>query len=176
MLIESHWYAIYVRSRFERTVGRLLAEKSYEQFVPMYRCRRRWSDRVKEVELPLFPNYAFCRMTDTARGRIVTTPGVIRIVGAGNQPLPVDESEIAALQQIMASGVRTEPWPFLQVGRPVQIDGGPLCGMRGVLCRIRNADRLIVSVTLLRRSVAVELDRAMVSPVESTAFVPAMDA
>lgn len=166
LLDPDRWYAIQVRSRYEHTVGRLLAEKSYEQFVPVYTCRRRWADRIKELELPLFANYLFCRVTPAASGPIVTTPGVIRIVSAGNQPLPVDDHEIAALRKIVESGLRTEPWPFLHVGRTVQIESGPLCGLRGVLCRIRSADRLVVSVALLRRSVSVELDRAMVSVVQ----------
>lgn len=160
MLVDGCWYAIQVKPRFERAVGRLLAEKGYETFVPLCRSRRRWSDRVKALEVPMFPNYVFCRILPTATGPIVTTLGVVRIVGAGSAPIPVDDGEVDALQRITAANLNTEPWRHLTVGQRVQVESGPLAGVTGVLCRIGNGDRLIVSVTLLCRAVAVEFHRA----------------
>ena len=161
------WYALYVRSRAEHMVARYLEEKGYEPFLPLYRSKRRWVDRVKELELPLFPNYVFCRVTSHAVGLIVSTPGVLRIVGAGNVPIPVDDSEVDALKRIVGTELPVEPWPFLHVDQKVEIQAGPLCGVRGVLTRIGNSDRLIVSVLLLQRSVSVEIDRCHVAPLEA---------
>jgi len=158
------WYALHVKSHAERSVARALAERGYEHFLPLSACRRRWSDRMKVVELPLFPNYLFSRITASSAGRVIDTPGVIRIVGAANVPLPIEDEEIAALKQIVASNLSAEPWPFLHVGQPVTITAGPLSGLSGVLVRVASRDRLVVSVSLLQRSVAVAIDEAWVAP------------
>jgi transcription antitermination factor NusG len=167
------WYALHVKSHAERSVARVLAEKGYEHFLPLYTCRRRWSDRVKMIELPLFPNYLFSRITATSVGRVIDTPGVMRIVGAANVPLPIDDSEIEALKQIVASRLAAEPWPFLHIGQSVAITAGPLSGLRGVLVRVASRDRLVVSVSLLQRSVAVEIDEAWVEALPASASTPA---
>jgi transcription antitermination factor NusG len=151
------WYALYVRSHAERSVSTQLAGKGYESFVPMYTSRSRVAVRAKDVERPLFPNYIFCRITSASSGRIVTTPGVVRIVGYGNVPIPLDDGEIESIRQIVATAPRVEPWPRLEPGTRVEIADGPLRGVQGVLTRVAGGHRLIVSVTLLRRSVAVEV-------------------
>jgi transcription antitermination factor NusG len=110
------------------------------------------------MELPLIPNYLFCRVTPDAMGSIVTTSSVIRIVGAGGTPIAVDDDEISALQRIDALRLDAQPWPFFREGQSVQILDGPLAGICGVLLRVKSANRLVVSVSLLQRSVAVELD------------------
>jgi transcription antitermination factor NusG len=166
-LLESGWYAVQVQPKCERFVAELLGAKGYERFVPFYMARRRWSDRTKVLELPLIPHYVFCRITADAIGPIVTTPRVVRIVGCGRTPIPVDQQEIDALQRIDGCRLQAEPWPFLRVGQEVAICGGPLDGVRGVLVRHKGADRLIVSVTLLQRAVAVEVDAQSVIPVAS---------
>lgn len=177
MLLLDRWYALYTRARFEQTIARFLGEKGYESFAPMYKTRQPWAEGIKIMELPLFPGYVFFKMTQSEVPLIVTTPGVIRIVGAGKEPLPIEDSEIGALQTIIASGASAQPWPFLQVGSTVEIESGPLCGLRGVVSRIRNVDRLIVSVVMLRRSVAVEIDRCVArvvcaKPLPNAAAVP----
>jgi transcription antitermination factor NusG len=176
-MLREAWYAVYVRSHAERSVVRHLAEKGYEPFLPMYVERRRWADRTRDIEAPLFPGYVFCRVTSAANGLIMTTPGVVRIVGAGSVPVPIDDEEIEALRRIAASGATTEPWPFLHVGDRVEIESGPLAGVQGVLVRVANGNRLVVSVTLLQRSVSVEIDAWHVSPIARGAatapFVPA---
>jgi transcription antitermination factor NusG len=163
------WYAIHVRPRFERTVASMLTGKGYEHLMPMQTIRRQWSDRVKQVVEPLFPGYVFCRLSTHAVAPIIITPGVIRIVGAGNRPLPLDEHEIAALQTLMRSQVNATPWPYFSIGQKVRIETGALAGLTGFLCRHANGDRLVVSVTLLQRSVAVEVERASVVPVPDDA-------
>ncbi|PYU87474.1 MAG: hypothetical protein DMG08_28010, partial [Acidobacteria bacterium] len=89
---------------------------------------------------------------------ILVTPGVRQVVGTGKTPVPVDESEIAALQSIVVSRLQARPWPFLQVGQRVRIEQGPLSGVEGILLDSQKRERLVVSVTLLQRSVAVEID------------------
>jgi transcription antitermination factor NusG len=149
---------VQVRPKAERFVARLLAGKGYDPFVPLFLERRRWSDRIKVLELPLIPHYVFCQVAAAAMGAIVTTPGVIQIIGAGRTPVPVDAHEIDALRRIDALRLNAKPWPFLREGQTVQICGGPLDGVRGVLIRIKSATRLVVSASILQRSVAVELD------------------
>jgi len=159
------WYAVRVRSNYERTVSTVLHHKGVEQFLPTYRSRRVWTDRVKTMDLPLFPGYVFCRIPLDERNRVVTTEGVVGLVGAGRQPIPVTESEIEAIRRIVDSQAPTEPWPFLKIGQTVRINYGSLTGLEGILLRVKNSWRLVVSVTLLERSVAVEIDAAYVSPV-----------
>lgn len=159
------WFAVQVKGRSEKLIASLLAQKGYEEFVPTYHEKRRWSDRVKDRELPLFPSYLFCRFPVERRLPILTTPGVIRILGLGKVPIPVAESEVAAIQAIVESGWQAEPWPYLQTGQRVQITEGPLRGLEGFLVTVKNQKRLVVSVTLLRRSVTVEIDGSSVCSV-----------
>jgi transcription antitermination factor NusG len=158
------WYAVRVRSNYERTVSTVLEQKGVAQFLPTYRSRRVWTDRVKTLDLPLFPGYVFCRIPLDGRNRVVTTEGVVGFVGAGRQPIPVTESEIEAIRRIVESQAPTEPWPFLKIGQRVRINYGSLIGLEGLLLRVRSSWRLVVSVTLLERSVAVEIDAAYVTP------------
>lgn len=156
------WFALHVRSRFEVSVASHLYGKGYECFLPTFKSRRRWSDRVKEIEAPLFPGYLFCRFNVLDRFPIVTTPGLIQIVGFNRAPVPVTESEIAALQQLVSSKLRHEPWPYLKAGAKVMIEAGPLTGLEGIYIESKGSHRLVLSVTLLQRSVAVEIDSAYV--------------
>lgn len=158
------WFALQVRTQHERGVAEFLRGKGYEWFLPMYKCRKRWSDRVKEVDTPLFPGYLFCRFDVQQRLPILKTPGVIQIVGYNRQPVAIDESEISAIQTLVGSGFATQPWPHLQAGDKVQIESGPLRGLVGILTAFKGQHRLIVSITLLQRAVAVEIDSALVTP------------
>jgi transcription antitermination factor NusG len=161
----SPWFALRIWSQKEKLVAAALESKGYEHFLPLYRCRRRWSDRVKEFELPLFPGYLFCRFDPNHRLPILVTPGVMLIVGIGKIPVPVDEGELAAIQSIVTSGLKTEPWPYLQIGQKVRIERGSLEGVEGILVAIKKPHRLVVSVTILQRSVAVEIDEDRAHPV-----------
>jgi transcription antitermination factor NusG len=161
------WYALQVRTRYERMVAEYLNGLGYEWFLPLCKDRKRWSDRVKQVELPLFPGYLFCRFDVQSRLPILKTPGVVQIVGYNRQPVPVDESEIAAIQTLVSSGVPNQPCSFVEIGDRVQIDSGPLRGLEGILIESRGRHKLVLSVTLLQRSVAVEIDSMSVTPISS---------
>jgi transcription antitermination factor NusG len=158
------WYAIMVRTNREKTATMLLENAGYNCFLPLTKCTRRWSDRVKESEVPLFPGYLFCRMNPNNRLPVLMTPGVIQIVGMGKMPVPVEEQEITAIQRVGKSGLPTMPWPYLQVGHVAQVEEGPLQGMTGIVIRIKSGMKLLLSVNLLQRSVAVEIDRSWISP------------
>ena len=136
------WFALQVKSRHENTVATILGSKGYEWFVPLYKSRRAWSDRIKEIQLSLFPGYVFCRFDLQHRLPILTT--------------------IAAIQAAVRSGLPSRPWPFLQIGQRVRVGYGPLCGLEGILLYVKGQHRLVLSVTLLQRSVAVEVDDAWV--------------
>jgi transcription antitermination factor NusG len=163
------WYALHVRTRQEASIASVLKEKGYECFLPSYQSRRRWTDRTKHIHLPLFPGYFFCRFEVHKRLPILMTPGVLQIVGIGRIPVPVEDSEIAALQRIVNSGMQSQPWPFLHIGQKVRISHGALDGLEGILLAANKPQRLVVSVTLLSRSVAVEIDEDWAEPVSSSA-------
>ena len=170
--MSEHWYALHVRPRFEKHVQTHLEDKGYEVFYPTYIATRQWSDRVKSLSFPLFPGYVFCRFNVHARLPILITPGVNQVVGSGKTPIMVDEGELAAIRRVMESGVAAQPWPYLKVGETVQIENGPLEGLTGIVTRIKSSDRLVVSVSLLMRSVAVELDRHWIKPLPSAGRSP----
>jgi transcription antitermination factor NusG len=159
------WFALMVRSNREKTASLLLENVGYECFLPTSKYTRRWSDRMKEIEVPLFPGYLFCRMNPHNRLRVLMTPGVIQIVGVGTTPIPVEEEEITAIQRVGKSGLSTMPWPYLEVGHAVRIEDGPLRGLSGIVVKIKSGLKLVLSVSLLQRSVAVEVDRSWVSSV-----------
>src|SRR5713101_4178902 len=116
------WFAVQTRSRYENLVATLLRGKGYELFLPIYKSRRRWSDRIKELELPLFSGYLFCRFNPLNRFPILVTPGVVQVVGIGKNPVPVSESEITAIKALVQSGLPSQPWPFLRVGQRVRVE------------------------------------------------------
>jgi len=162
----NRWFALRVKPRFEKTVATMARNKGYQEFLPLYQCRRRWSDRFQSVELPLFPGYIFCQLNPEFRLPLLTIPGALHFIGIGRVPAPIDDEEIAALQTAMRSGLWAEPWPFLNVGQRVRLEEGPLAGLEGLLIEVRKKQRLIVSVTLLKRSVAVEIERDWVRPLD----------
>jgi transcription antitermination factor NusG len=158
------WYALQVKPRFEKIVTTQLEQKGYETLLPTFVSKRKWSDRVKTLSLPMFPGYLFCRFDVDARLPSVITPGVMMILGSGRSPVPVNESEIEAIRHVMESGVQAAPCPFVEVGEVVRVESGPLEGLTGIVLRIRGTERLVVSVSLLLRSVAVEIDRSSLKP------------
>ena len=161
------WYAVRVKPNYEKPVAAALRGKGLEEFLPLFRSKRRWSDRVKVMDLPLFPGYVFCRLNLEARMPLITTPGFLYILGVGKNPEPVDEAEIQAIQSVLRSGVAVTPWPSLMVGQKVQLKRGPLRGLVGVLTKIAaNQLRMYVSVTLLKRSIAVEVAPDWIQAVE----------
>ena len=168
------WFAIRVRPRFEKQVEQSIQSKGFATFLPLYAVRRRWSDRVKQVQVPLFDGYVFCQIDPEQRMPILGTPGVLHFVGIGKTPVPVDTSEITAIHTVVQSGSVIRPWPFLREGDRVRVDDGPLRNVEGVLLRVGDADQVVVSITLLQRSVAVRVERAWLTPLRSWLRTPAV--
>src|SRR5215472_7392864 len=164
MLRVVEFYVVQVRPRTEKFTAQLLNQKGYEPFLPTYLRKRRWSDRVKVLSEPLFPGYLFCRLDARFRLPVLTTPGVISVVGVGKEPVPVPDHEIDAVWRIVNSAVSAKPWPYLNCGDRVTISEGPLRGVEGILAVVKNAYKVVVSINLLQRSVAVEVDRTLVLP------------
>jgi transcription antitermination factor NusG len=161
----SDWFALRVRPNHERSVNTGLEQRGIESFLPTYRERRSWSDRIRTIERPLFAGYVFCRTAMHRRLPVVTTPGVIDVVGFGKTPTPIPDDEISSIRSLVENRLATSPWPFLKVGERVQIKDGPLSGVEGLLVEFKGGYRLVVSISLLQRSVSVELDGAWVRKV-----------
>ncbi len=159
------WYALQLRTRWESSTAALLSSKGYETFLPTYKTVKRGRGRSKEVQAPLFPGYLFCRFNVFDRLPVLITPGVITVVGSGRIPIPIENSELEAVQKMVFTGLRVEPWPYLELGQLVRIEDGALSGIEGVLTSFKGTRRIVVSISLLRRSVALEIDRSVVSPV-----------
>jgi transcription antitermination factor NusG len=159
-----YWYAIEVSSHKENIVATALSDKGYECFLPLYKRRRLWSDRVKVTDVPLFDGYVFCRFDARFRLPVLITPGVRAIVGNGPTPAAIPERELDAIRVALAHGFPLEPCTALSEGDPVRVTRGALAGIEGTFLRHRGSDRLIVSVSLIQRSVSVEIDRLCVEP------------
>jgi transcription antitermination factor NusG len=142
-----------------------LEGQGFECFLPFYKSQRRWSDREKELDQPLFPGYLFCRFDFQNRRPLVVTPGVIQIVGIGKKPMPVEDREIEAIQLAISSGLPSQPWPYLEVGERVRVNYGSMSGLEGILASFKGVHRVVLSVSMLQRSVALEVDLAWVSSV-----------
>ncbi len=158
------WYALYTRHQHEKVVARILSNKGFETFLPLYNVTHRWQDRIKQLSLPLFPCYVFLKDALERRLEIVTTPGVYSVIGNAGRPATIPDQEIEAIRQAIDSKFAVEPYPFLKCGDHVRVKSGPLEGIEGILVRKKNSFRLILSIELLGRSVSAETTPPMRSP------------
>ncbi len=162
---EEHWYAAYTCANHEKRVAKQLEERAVEHFLPLYRSVRRWSDRRVWIDLPLFPGYVFVRLALRNRLCVLQIPSVVSLVGFNGWPMPLPDIEIETLRNGLAAHLRAQPHPYLTVGRRVRITRGPLEGLEGVLLRKKRNFRLVLSVELIMRSIAVDVDAAEVAPI-----------
>ncbi len=162
--IGTGWFVLTTRTQHERVVSEQLTAQSLEAYVPLYRSRRRWSDRVKIIEAPLFPQYVFCRFPFESRLKVTGIPSVVSIVGFGGIPAVVRQEEIDILRRLEGQD-QVMPWPFLRVGGRVRVCDGPLAGLEGILVREKAAYRVVVNIEMLQRAVAVEIERDLLQPV-----------
>jgi transcription antitermination factor NusG len=156
------WFALVVKPRFDKAVARALEMKGYETLLPLYKKTHKYGTRSKSSELPLFPGYVCCRFDVHSRLPILTTPGVIQVLGAGNMPIPVSDGEINSLQTAIGAGLPIQPFAFVNDGERVRISSGVLAGVEGIVLKSKPSLRLVLSVTLLQRSVMLEIDRDQV--------------
>jgi transcription antitermination factor NusG len=160
----AHWYAAYTCAQHEKRVAAELVARDIEHFLPLYRSTRRWKDRRVQLQLPLFPGYIFVRLALCERLRVVQIPSVVRLVSFGGLPTALPDAEMEIMQSGFSQNLGAEPHPFLIVGRRVHITGGPFAGLEGVLKRNKGTLRVIVSLELIQRSVAVDVDVSDVRP------------
>jgi transcription antitermination factor NusG len=165
--VQPHWYAVQTCANHEKRVLEQLGQRAVEAYLPQYRSVRRWKDRRVRLDLPLFTGYVFVHLALCDRLRVLQTPSVVRLVGFGGQPAPLPDREIDALRQGLAQEMRIEPHPYLKIGQRVRARSGPLRGLEGILIRKKNVLRLVVSLDLIMRSVAVEIDTADLEPATS---------
>jgi transcription antitermination factor NusG len=158
------WYALYVRSRHEKVVESGLRGKGYAAFSPFYRTKRKRVDRIAVIDVPLFPGYVFCHFDSNKRLPILTTPGIVGVVGPRNKPEPVDDTEIASIRTVALSGRSVQPWPFLGSGQRIRVQAGPLTGAEGIFLRVKDECNLVISITLLQRAVSVVIEKDAVAP------------
>ncbi|HEX4750170.1 MAG TPA: UpxY family transcription antiterminator [Bryobacteraceae bacterium] len=153
------------RSNRERVTGELLDAKGYETYAPVYRVKKRRSDRTVQVQLPLFPGYVFCKFDPQYRLPVLTTAGVVSIISSGRMPLPIPAAEISAIRTAIESDLSISPCDYLKVGQRVRVREGSLYGVEGILLRKKNDWRIVLSVDLLERSISVEIDQDSVEAV-----------
>ena len=157
---EQRWYAAYTSANHEKRVAEQLGVREVEHFLPLYEAVRRWKDRRVRLQVPLFPGYVFVRMALRDRLRVQQVPGLARLVGFHGTPAALPDQEIEALRANLTSGVRAEPHPYITEGRRVRVKSGPLAGLHGILVKRKNKARFVVSVELIQRAMAVEIDEA----------------
>lgn len=154
----AHWYALYTNARHEKVVAKQLTDRRIETFLPLYRSWHRWKDRRKQVELALFPSYVFVRIEEQQKLPVLKVPGAVQVVSFNGKMAALPEREIEALRNALENEIYAEPCPYLKVGRKVRVVRGPMEGAEGVLSRKKDKCRVVISVDVLMRSVAVEVD------------------
>lgn len=168
----ANWYAAYTRANHERRVAQELAERGVEHFLPQYQSRRKWKDREVELALPLFPGYVFVRMALEHKLRVLQVPGVACLVSFAGKPAVVPAEEFARIQELLNRRVLATPHPYLNVGRRARVLDGPFAGLEGIVVRRNKRNRLVISLDLIERSIAVELGEANLESVTTCASTP----
>lgn len=161
-----YWYAVYTYPRHEKSVAERLESNGVETFLPTFTTESQWKDRRVKIEVPVFPGYVFVRMSSAQRGKVLSAPGVIRVLSLGGVPIPLDDSEIEGIRLCLDRGMKLEPHPFLEVGDRVRVRSGQLAGLEGRISQRKNKRRLIVPLTLINQSMAVEIDAYLLESLE----------
>jgi transcription antitermination factor NusG len=166
-ILQPEWYALYTRSRFEKKMLTELTDRGIEVFLPMREILSRWKDRKKKVWLPLFPGYIFVNQVDTPenRFRVLNIPGAVRFVSLEGHAAPIPDEQIENVRTFLESSIAIDPYPYLQVGRRVEVVAGPLKGIQGILVEKRGRFRFVIQVDLIRQAVSVEIDASDVRPI-----------
>ena len=154
-----NWIALYTKARHEKAVASELEKKGFEIFLPLLRARKKWSDRKKWVEFPLFKSYLFARTTNDDRISLVNTPGLVKVVMFGGRNAIVRESSIDAIKLMLNGGYNPIPTNYFLKGDPVLVKSGPMKGLRGEVIRIDNNDRLIVRIDAIKHSISIDIER-----------------
>jgi transcription antitermination factor NusG len=171
-VFRAHWYAAYTRANHERRVAQELAERGVEHFLPQHQSRRKWKDREVELSLPLFPGYVFVRMALEHKLGVLQVPGVACLVSFAGKPAVVPAEEFARIQKLLNRKVLATPHPYLNVGRRARVLDGPFAGLEGIVIRRNKRSRLVISLDLIARSIAVELGEVNLEPIVTGPITP----
>jgi len=163
----SSWYAAYTRHQHEKIVNRILTNKGFSTFLPLYATSHNWKDRTKALSLPLFPCYVFLKGGIERRLEIIATPGVYWIVSSAGRPAEIADAEIEAIRRVIECGTRVEAHRFLECGNRVRVKCGPLAGIEGILVRKKSVSRLVLSVEMLKTAAAIEVSAFQVEAVNA---------
>jgi transcription antitermination factor NusG len=161
------WYAAYTKHQHEKSAADLLSRKGFEILLPLYRKTHRWKDRLQPVALPVFPCYLFLRMNLERKLAVLQTPGIFWLLGNSGNAAVVPEADIEAIRKIASSTAAFEPHPYLKSGDRVRVVSGPITGVEGILTRVKNRYRIVLSVDLLQQALAVEIDISAVERIAS---------
>jgi transcription antitermination factor NusG len=161
------WYAVSTRSRQEKVAAGVLEAAGVDHFLPLHTEKRKWSDRMQTVSLPLFPGYLFVHIDIAGPSKLVVqkTPGIVRLVGDQTGPLAIPEAEIENIQSLVAGELEVTPYPFLSEGDRVRVIRGPLLGMEGTLVRLGTKTQIVISIQIIHRSLAVTISARDIEPV-----------
>ncbi len=162
---EANWYALYTCSRREKRVAQQIECRQVSCYLPVYRSVRRWKDRRKELELALFPGYVFVCMSLSNKLKVLEVPGVVQFVSFDGRPAAIPAEEIETLRNRLGGDAKIEPHPYLRTGRKVRVHSGPFQGLEGIIVRRKDRCRLVFSIDLIQRSLAIEVDEADVEAV-----------
>jgi transcription antitermination factor NusG len=163
--LEQRWYAVYTSANHEKRVAEQLRKRSVEHFLPLFESVRRWKDRRVKLQAPLFPGYVFVHIALRDRLSVLQAPGIVHLVSFGGHPTPLLQDDVQAIQNCLCHGLQVQPHPYLVVGQRIQIKRGPLQGLQGTIIRRKNRLRFVLSLDLLQRAVAIELDAMDLQPV-----------
>src|SRR5579872_183229 len=169
---DSSWHVLYTRHQHEKVVAQALSNKGFEVFLPLYSTTHRWKDRNKQVSLPLFPSYVFLRGGMNRQYELSTTPGIHMLIMSDGRAAVVPENEIRVVRQLVETCEHLGPHPFLRSGDWVRVTSGPLTGAEGILVRKKNVARLVISINMLGKSAAVEVDGSNVQRINSPHVQP----
>jgi transcription termination/antitermination protein NusG len=164
---QAAWYALYTRSRFEKKLLSELSDRSIDVFLPMREVLSRWKDRKKRIWVPLFPGYIFVHQIDTPanRYRVLNIPGAVRFIGFNSQTVPIPQDQIDGVRRFLESNLAVDPYPYMKIGRRVEVTAGPLKGIQGTLIQKKGRFRFVIQVDLIRQAVSVEIDASDVRPI-----------
>jgi transcription antitermination factor NusG len=158
--IDPRWYAAYTSPHHEKWVAGQMSDHRIECFLPTYKSVRRWKDRQKKLDLPLFPGYVFVRIALKDRLEVLRLAGVVQFVAFQGKPAALPERDIEALRIGTNGKAALEPHPYLKSGCRVRIRSGPMAGIEGILTRRKDSFRVVIAIELIMRSVALEVDAA----------------
>jgi transcription antitermination factor NusG len=164
-MMRPQWYAVYTSANHEKRVAAEFSRRRVESFLPLYSSVRRWKDRTVQLQVPLFPGYVFVHLALSDRLRVIQVPGVVKLVGSGGQPVALPDEQLEALRAGLSGRLPAEPHPYLTIGRRIRIVRGAFQGAEGTLVRKKGLFRVVLSLELIMRSIAIEVDAADVEPV-----------